>query len=401
MNTTRIAIAASLLLCGAAHAQEQPRYGSFIELKSPSKDAATPLFSSIFDVHAPADGETPSFEVLKDENGQVAVTIQRRPLQAALSIEPKVDATTSRQILVLDGQEVEAAVVELQETTPASRSSGNDTYDVAEASTIIVDDGGWDTITSTATRDLVDFPDIENVVLMGNADIDATGNVRANRLVGNDGANRLEGLGGADVLIGGKGDDAYVLAAATNDTIEDVEGIDTVESTISRDLRDFSGIEDLVLTHSANVDGMGDDGANRLVGNIGTNRLEGRGGDDVIDGGLGPDTLTGGEGKDVFVLASVADTETSTGHRDIIEDFQAGIDRIDLSALADGFELRFVDEASFSGKPGEVRWFKMNKDFLILEIDTNGDGSADAQIQVSPVRKLTKEDLLLTPRAIV
>jgi Ca2+-binding RTX toxin-like protein len=55
--------------------------------------------------------------------------------------------------------------------------------------------------------------------------------------------------------------------------------------------------------------------------------LSGGGGGDILTGGLGSDHLYGNEGNDTFVV-------TSNAQLDAILDFEAGIDRIDLTALA-------------------------------------------------------------------
>lgn len=47
----------------------------------------------------------------------------------------------------------------------------------------------------------------DNLLLLGSADIDGTGNARDNVIAGNSGANVLSGLAGDDVLVGGAGDD--------------------------------------------------------------------------------------------------------------------------------------------------------------------------------------------------
>ena len=52
--------------------------------------------------------------------------------------------------------------------------------------------------------------------------------------------------------------------------------------------------------------------------------LKGQDGDDILNGGGGKDKLKGGEGSDVFVFSG-----TGLG-RDIIIDFEDGIDLIDL-----------------------------------------------------------------------
>jgi Ca2+-binding RTX toxin-like protein len=53
------------------------------------------------------------------------------------------------------------------------------------------------------------YDNVEDLVLTGSADIDATGNALDNTLTGNDGANVLEGKLGNDTLIGGAGADTY------------------------------------------------------------------------------------------------------------------------------------------------------------------------------------------------
>ena len=58
------------------------------------------------------------------------------------------------------------------------------------------------------------------------------------------------------------------------------------------------------ITEESNLNGSGNDGANRLLGNGQANQLNGGGGDDQLDGNLGNDTLTGGPGADSFIFAS-------------------------------------------------------------------------------------------------
>ena len=65
----------------------------------------------------------------------------------------------------------------------------------------------------------------------------------------------------------------------------------------------------------------------KLNGTSGRDTITGTAGDDVIYGGIGADTLTGGAGSDVFVFTSLQDGV------DTITDFQAGVDRIQLSQL--------------------------------------------------------------------
>lgn len=84
----------------------------------------------------------------------------------------------------------------------------NDTYTINNAGdTISADPGGLDTVLSFLSFTLSDG--LDNLVLLGTGNIDATGNNLANALQGNSGNNILSGGGGNDVLLGGAGADKF------------------------------------------------------------------------------------------------------------------------------------------------------------------------------------------------
>ncbi len=97
--------------------------------------------------------------------------------------------------------------------------------------------------------------------------VSRTGNSGANRINGDDGRDIIEGLGGRDMLDGRGGNDS-------------------------------------------------------LYGGSDKDVLYGGSGNDFLDGGDGTDTYLGGDGADRFVF--------STEGKDVIQDFEAGTDRIDL-----------------------------------------------------------------------
>ena len=68
----------------------------------------------------------------------------------------------------------------------------------------------------------------------------------------------------------------------------------------------------------------GGTGSDLLQGGAGQDLLDGGAGADILMDGTGSDTLSGGVGADIFVLAR-------DGADDVILDYQAGIDRIDLT----------------------------------------------------------------------
>ncbi|MBE4612332.1 hypothetical protein BOO27_13260 [Vibrio navarrensis] len=81
-----------------------------------------------------------------------------------------------------------------------------------------------------------------------------------------------------------------------------------------------------------NVAGDSRGGNDILNGGEGNDILYGQGGNDILIGGLGDDILTGGEGADIFKFVDYG-TGLRDGERDIITDFTAGEDKIDLSDL--------------------------------------------------------------------
>lgn len=105
---------------------------------------------------------------------------------------------------------------------------GDDTYVVSESDTVVEQLGeGVDTIESAQTFSLAALSNIENLTLIGNGNVDATGNDDANRLIGNAGANTLTGGLGADILSGGPGED--VLDGGDGDDSYHINGGDGFE----------------------------------------------------------------------------------------------------------------------------------------------------------------------------
>ncbi len=200
---------------------------------------------------------------------------------------------------------------------------GNDSYDVDNARDVVDESqagGGVDTVHATVTYSL-DTPAaaaVENIVLGGGANINATGNALANGITGNAGNNILKGGLGNDSMFGRAGNDTYQVDSsadvAREDTVAGVDdgGTDLVQSTASFALGAF--IENLDLLGSAAIDGTGNASANRINGNTGANTLLGGGGADILTGKAGADTMDGGEGGDTYYADStdiLADTGTT------------------------------------------------------------------------------------------
>ncbi|MEM6421326.1 MAG: CHRD domain-containing protein, partial [Pseudomonadota bacterium] len=119
--------------------------------------------------------------------------------------------------------------------------------------------------------------------------------------------------------------DTLVDAGATLDTEEPIAntgvvGEDVIDNVVETD----------VLRSIENV--IGSDDGDVLIGSDAVNALSGGDGDDLLRGEGGNDVLTGGEGADVFAFAAGDGTDT-------IVDFEAGVDRIEVSDFGSDFDL--------------------------------------------------------------
>lgn len=264
--------------------------------------------------------------------------------------------------------------------------AGNDTYITDGADTITENASqGTDTVQSSVSFTL--GANLENLLLIGGAAINGTGNSVNNVITGNAANNTLNGLTGTDTLIGGAGSDTYITDGGDTITEAANAGTDTVRSSATYTLG--ANLENLTLTGSAAINGTGNSLANKLIGNVGANSL---------NGGTGIDTLTGGSGADDFVYRSIAETGTTTTTRDTITDFQRGIDDIDLRAIdaniragaAGNQAFTFIGSGAFTGTAGQLRFAGG-----VIWGDVNGDRVADFTIAVTGVSALNRDDFIL------
>ncbi|WP_181049731.1 Ig-like domain-containing protein [Marinobacter persicus] len=216
--------------------------------------------------------------------------------------------------------------------------TGNDTYIVDDAGDTVIEevDGGIDTVEARTSAMLSD--NVENLALMGQEDMNGTGNGLNNTLTGNSGSNTLsggtgddilhgrsgddtlQGGAGADVMAGGQGNDTYIVDSLEDTVTEKMgDGLDTVQTHLDYTLGD--NLENLTLTGEEGVSGVGNALNNTLTGNSANNTLQGLAGDDQLNGGAGEDIMLGGSGNDTYVVESDGDTvkENSGGGIDTVE----------------------------------------------------------------------------------
>lgn len=266
--------------------------------------------------------------------------------------------------------------------------SGDDLYVISDALDVAseaedgtTDDGGTDLVEASVSYSLTGAPGlqfIENLTLSENPDaVEGTGNALSNTLIGNSANNVLNGAGGNDTMDGGAGDDTYITDG--DDTIiEDAdEGTDTVQSSVNHTLG--ANLENLILTGSSDLVGVGNGLFNTITGNSGSNRLNGGGGADTLSGGGGDDRLFGEAGNDLFITTGENFDGSSFGGRgdDTFVFSNAffsgnifggrGVDHVDAGAYA-GFAIR-VDLAAGTYDDG------LERVMAGIEHVTAGDGN--------------------------
>ncbi|WP_085741056.1 MULTISPECIES: matrixin family metalloprotease [unclassified Pseudomonas] len=174
--------------------------------------------------------------------------------------------------------------------------AGNDSYYVDNIGDVVIE-----TNTSTSEIDAVNSTidytlgaNVEWLNLLGTANLNGTGNALDNRITGNSGNNILDGGAGADIMIGGTGNDTYIVDNIGDVVIETstlASEIDIVRSSVTFTLG--ANLENLILTGTANINGIGNAQNNVLTGNDGDNQL---------NGGAGLDTMIGGKGNDAYAI---------------------------------------------------------------------------------------------------
>lgn len=229
---------------------------------------------------------------------------------------------------------------------------GNDVYSIDRSTDQLIEDaaGGIDTVRSTVGHVL--GANFESLVLLGTANINATGNASNNVLTGNSGSNRIDGAGGVDtvsyaaarngVVVGldrvgpqstGAGIDTLVaienLAGSNfNDTLHGSVGTNVLNGGNGTDTVSYAraGAAVTVSLAVGTAQATGGGGTDTLAafenlsGSAFADRLTGSTANNVIDGGLGNDTMSGGLGNDTYLVNVGTDVvvEAASGGTDTV-----------------------------------------------------------------------------------
>ncbi|MDZ8260233.1 calcium-binding protein [Nostoc sp. ChiQUE01b] len=179
-----------------------------------------------------------------------------------------------------------------------------------------------------------------------------------------------------------------------------INGTNGPDNLSGRD--DFFNFGDLINGFDGNDTIFGTDTSfanDTIDGGAGNDTIDGRAGNDILIGGTGTDRLTGGFDNDVFKFNSVSESQPGV-LRDVITDFAGdsifGGDQIDLSTIdansniAGKQTLTFIGASAFSA-PGQVRYSGG-----ILQANTDGNLSADFEIQLTGAPQLVASEIILS-----
>ncbi|TCM65163.1 calcium-binding protein [Rhizobium sp. BK068] len=237
-----------------------------------------------------------------------------------------------------------SGLIEAQSATAVAGTISADTLTGTAGQDTITGLGGNDTIYGLAGDDVINAGDGDDVIFAGV------------------GANLVDGGNGSDTLVIDGAYDDFKLDLVNNSTVVvsggqlmdvannvewivfDAPGTGTDHSidvsqfilqNSTHTLEGTSGAD--TLNGGAGLDTIhGQDGDDTIYGLGNKDALYGQAGNDILFGGDGDDIIVGGDGDDFLVGGGGTDTfafDPSNG-QDWIDDFDVGVDKIDVSAIA-------------------------------------------------------------------
>jgi Ca2+-binding RTX toxin-like protein len=269
---------------------------------------------------------------------------------------------------------------------------GNDLIYGGTGSDVLMGGDGNDRIFGGDGNDSLYGGDGLDTIIGENGDDIIFGYQGSDSIDGSAGNDYIKGGEGSDLLIGAEGDDT-LNGQTGDDAVVGGNGSDRIYGDFGRDYLKGDAGDDFLFGGSEN---------DTLKGGTGNDVLGGGNGSDLLIGGQGADQLTGGFGADRFVFNERADSGLNASDRDVINDFQRGLDKIDVSAMDAHAGMRgdqsfsFVGSARFNDADdrGDLRVVAYSRGVEVL-IDVDGNGTSDMSILVAGVTSLSINDFIL------
>lgn len=233
-------------------------------------------------------------------------------------------------------------------------TDGDDSIVGTGGDDVIAGGAGADTLSGGGGDDVISGSTEDDLIYGGSGNDNIGGGTGNDTIYGGPGDDTIGGGQGDDVIYGDSGDDALsggvgndeVYGGDGNDTIGGSLGNDTIRGDAGDDSLGGGTGRDLLYGGTGNDSIGGGEGDDTIYGGAGQDFLAGGGRNDLIFGGDGNDTINsgagndemfGGSGADLFIFNSFTD-----GERDVIGDFEVGVDRIRLSGVeGQGLQGRF------------------------------------------------------------
>lgn len=314
-------------------------------------------------------------------------------LAAGQSIEELVVAADGGGITLTGNTLANSFISSASRADTLSGGAGNDVYTLYHAGDRVIEAAGrgTDRINAYAHHTLATGSEVEAIYAMGTAGRVLTGNALANSFFSNATC--------ADTLAGGTGNDRYWLNNATDRVIEGANGgTDVIYTTTSYALAETTLVEELRVYGAVALKLTGNSAANTLYGGTKADSLFGGSGADKLIGGAGRDLLYGGKDSvaDLFIFNSPAESAVGTA-RDLVYDFVAGRDKIDLHLIDANANLAGNQTFGFGGLTPRAysAWLVKTNGQLVVRADVTGDARADLEIGLVGVTTALKTDFLL------
>ena len=182
-------------------------------------------------------------------------------------------------------------------------NGGDNVFYVNNAATDIIESSytNGDIVYSTVSYTLP--KNVNNLTLLGSANLTATGNAGNDVLTANSGNDQLIGGTGVDTMIGGTGNDTFVVTNYGDVVIAQANAASNTLIAGGSYPGMPGNVQTMILTGSANLDANGNSLNDTIYANSGNDTIDGGSGNDTIHVGAGADRIDGYGGTNTVVFS--------------------------------------------------------------------------------------------------